>query len=230
MEKKFLVFSYHNEASHYGPTFKEIGESTRPSKEDYCKTHGYDFYLKDNNFDYSERIHFERIDIFLNKINDYDWIWYLDADCMIMNHTIRLENLIDDNYDVIISRVSNKEQNIQINNGSILIKRSEWSINFLKYISSCKQYFTHCWASQQAIIDYINITHIEEAKKHIKLVHPRFFNSYYHQWYPDQSFQMGDFVLHPAGSSNSYREILINEMKDKIIKISNTQINTIPFI
>jgi hypothetical protein len=227
---KILVFTYHNENCHEGPSFKIIGELTKNSKEEYCKVHGYDFYLKDKDFDYSKRINYERIDIFLEKINEYDWIWYLDADCMIMNHTIKLENLIDNNYDIIMSSNPLNKKIVEINNGSVLMKRSDWSINFLNHISSLEQYYSHPWVSQQAIIDYINITNVEEAKKHIKIVHPRFFNSFYHEWYPQENFKIGDFVLHAAGSSNDYRIKLLNEMKDYIIKMPEVDIKTKPFV
>jgi len=230
MEKKILVFSYHNEECHYGPSFKAIGELTRSSKEEYCQTHGYDFYLKDNNFDYSKRKGYERWDIFLEKINDYDWLWYIEADLMIMNHTIRLENLIDEKYDMIIGQNPHNKEIKEINNGSILLKNSNWSLSFLKHIDSLTQYYYHSWGTQQAIIDYINITHAEEAEKHIKIVPLRYFNSYYHQWHPEDNFQIGDFVLHAAGSSNDYRFNLFNEVKQYIIKAPQVNIKTQPFL
>lgn len=231
MKLKFLVFSYHNDQCHYGPSFKTLGELTRSSKEEYCETHGYDFYLKDNNFDYSRRNGFERWDIFLEKINDYDWLWYLEADSMIMNHTIRLENLIDDRYDIIIAKTSGSTaEKKEINNGSILIKKSNWSISFLKYIDSLTQYYYHPWGTQQAIIDYINFTHPEEAEKHIKIVPLRYFNSYYHKWHPDDNFQNGDFVLHAAGSSNDYRIALFNEVQNYIIRAPKINIKIPPFL
>lgn len=230
MNKKFLVFSYHNENRHHGRTFKEIGELTRASKEEYCQVHGYDFYLKDSNFDYSKRQGFERWDIFLDKIKDYDWLWYIEADLMIMNQTIRLENLIDDKYDFIIGESNSNGEIKEVNNGSILIKKSDWSLSFLKHIDSLKKYYHHPWATQQAIIDYINITHPEEAKEHIKIVPLRYFNSYYHEWHPQHNFQMGDFVLHAAGSSNDYRFALFNEIKNYIIKTPKEKIKIKPFL
>jgi len=229
MSKKILVFSYHDENCHEGPSFKTIGEITRQSKEEYCKIHGYDFYLKDKDFDKSWTPRSERINILINNIDNYDWIWYLDTDAMIMNQTIKIDYLIDDNYDVILSRTPN-EQLIDINDGSMLIKRSEWSKNFLNHINDIVKKSSHSWPCQQAIIDYVNITHPEEAKKHIKIVPLRFFNSYYHQWYPKQNFQIGDPVLHAAGSSNDYRLKLFNEMKDKIVKMPDVKIDAIPFI
>lgn len=208
-----LIFSYYYE------NFKDIAALTIPTIEEYAKIHGYDFYIKDKDFDHSKRIGFERIDIFLEKIDQYDWIWYLDADSMIMNQTIRLENLIDNNFDMIIAKNPENKQIIEINVGSVLIKKSEWTKIFLKHISNLENYFNHDWKTQQAIIDYINITNIQDAQKHMKIVHPRYFNSNYHVWHSNSNFKMGDLVLHPAGSSNDYRLRLFNEMKNYIIKM-----------
>jgi len=223
MEKKILVFSYHDENSHYGPTFKVIGELSRQSKEEYCKIHGYDFSLKDKDFDPSWVYRTERVNILINEIGNYDWIWYLDTDTMIMNQTIRIENLIDDNYDLIIAK-TRTEGLIEINDGSMLIKRSEWSKKFLNHINSVAKTSSNPWPCQQAVIDYINITHVEEAKKHIKIVPLRFFNSYYHSWHPKDNYQHGDFVIHLAGRSNDSRYEIFNELKNHIIKTPNYKI------
>jgi hypothetical protein len=227
MNKKILVFSYHDENCHHGPSFKTIGEITRQSKEEYCKIHGYDFYLKDKDFDKSWTPRSERINILINNIDNYDWIWYLDADVMIMNQTIKIENLIDDNYDLIIAK-TRTEGLIEINDGSMLVKKSKWSKNFLNHIKSVAETSSNPWPCQQAIIDYINITHIEEAKKHIKIVPLRFFNSYYHSWHPNDNYQHGDFTIHLAGRSNQSRFEIFNEAKEHIIKASDYKISFEP--
>jgi len=210
--KKILVYSYYYE------NFKEIADITQSTIEEYCKIQGYDFFIQTKDFDHSKGIGFERIKIALEKLQNYDWLWYLDIDTMIMNQTIRLENIVDENYDIIISKNPKNKLITEINIGSILIKKTEWTRNFLEHINNLDEYYHHDWKSQQAIIDYINITHSQEVEKHIKLVNPRFFNSFYHEWFLEENFQIGDFVLHPAGSSNDYRIRLFNEMKNKIIK------------
>lgn len=228
--KKFLIFTYHDDSMKDDYSFAEVGKLTLESKIDYCKIHGYDFYLKDKDFSKDRVIGYERIKIFLENIDSYDWLWYLDADAMIMNQTIRLENIIDDNYNMIIAQNLNNKNIIEINDGSILLKRSEWSKKYLNYINSLEDYFFHPWSCMQALIDYINVTHIEEAKKNIKIVHPRYFNSHYHEWTTHSNFKIGDFVLHAVGSHNNYRIKLFNEMKNKIIKVPKSDIATPPFV
>ena len=35
------------------------------------------------------------------NLANYDWLFYLDSDALIMNDMIKLETLIDDDYDMI---------------------------------------------------------------------------------------------------------------------------------
>jgi len=223
MNKKFLIFTYHDEMLHGTKSYKDVAELTMPSKIDYCKTHGYDFYAKENDFDFSRRVNWERVPMFINLIKEkkYDWLWFLGTDCMIMNHTIRLENIIDDNYDMIIA--SSSDNKIEVNTDSWLVKCTDWSLDFLERINSNIELYHHPWCEQQAVI---NELHDNEIKKHFKIVHTRYFNSYYHAWYPDLNFKFGDFVIQAAGHDNDYRVEIFNELKDKIIKIPNFQIET----
>jgi len=224
MNKKFLIFTYHDEMLHGTKSYKDVAELTMPSKVDYCKAHGYDFYAKDNDFDFSRRVNWERVPMFINFIKEkkYDWLWFLGTDCMIMNHTIRLENMVDDNYDMIIA--SSNHDKIEVNTDSWLVKCSDWSLNFLEKINSNIDLYHHSWCEQQAVINELND---ENVKKHFKIVHTRYFNSYYHAWYPDFNFQFGDFVIQAAGHNNDYRVEIFSEIKDKIIKLPDFKINTI---
>jgi len=226
---KFLVFGYQDKNSHEGCSFQELGNLTLPSKIDYCKTHGYDFYLQETDFDYSKKIAWARIKIIIEKIkeNKWDWILYLDADTMICNHTIRLENLVDDNYDIIISRNFAKQE-YEINCGVMLIKCSEWSLKFFENLYTKSEFYNHDWAEQAAIMDELEKK--EEIRNHFKFVHNRYFNSYAHKWYPEDNFQIGDFICHAAGSSNEFRYKLFSELNNKIIKVANLEIKTEFFV
>jgi len=223
MSKRFLIFTYHDEMLHGTKSYKDVAEFTMPSKIDYCKTHGYDFYAKDNDFDFSRRVNWERVPMFIDLIKQgkYDWLWFLGTDCMVMNHTIRLENIIDDNYDMIIA--SSSDEKIEVNTDSWLVKCNDWSLNFLEKINKKTELYHHSWCEQQAVI---NELYNEETRKHFKIVHTRYFNSYYHAWYPDLNFKFGDFVIQAAGHNNDYRVEIFNELKDKIIKIPDWKIDT----
>ena len=81
---------------------------------------------------------------------------------------------------------------------------------------------------QAAISDEVNQN--EETRNHFKIMNLRFFNSYYHEWHPNGNYKHGDFILHLAGTSNSYREKVFKEMKDNIIKSNDYKISCKPFL
>lgn len=220
---KFLVFTYHDEMLHGTKSYKDVAELTMPSKIEYCNTHGYDFAYKDNDFDFSRKVNWERVPMFIDfiKKGGYDWLWFLGTDCMIMNHTIRLENIIDNNYDMILA--SSNHDKIEVNTDSWLVKCSDWSLNFLEKINKNISLYHHPWCEQQAVIDEL---HNPDVMKHFKIVSTRYFNSYYHAWFPDFNFQFGDFVIQAAGHNNDYRVKLFQELQHKIIKIPDYKIET----
>jgi hypothetical protein len=220
---KILVFTYGDTNSHYGCSFSDLLKITNASKEEYCETHGYDFYCRTEGIRTDRAIGWEKIQIICDHIDKYDYIFYVECDAMIMNHTIRIENLIDDNYDITTSIHKNANE-YEINAGVLLIKCSEWSKNFLNKLCKKEEFHHHNWAEQAAIINELKTN--TETRKHFKFVSNRYFNSYAHKWYPEDNFQIGDFVLHAAGSSNDYRFQLFNEMKNYIIKMPKINIKT----
>jgi len=224
---KFLVFSFYDSGSHEGCPFSELAKLTQPSKELYSLRHGYDFYCKTDNFAADRAIGWAKIDIINDKLPNYDWIIYIECDAMIMNQTIRLENLIDNNYDVIISDSKYKHHFQGVNSGVMLIKSSSWSREFFKRLWLKEHYFRGNWWEQGALIEEIRDS--PEVRNHVKLVNNRFFNSYYHWGTPDENFVVGDFICHSAGTSNESREALFTELQRKQIVIPEDTRITTPF-
>ena len=114
---------------------------------------------------------------------------------------------------MIIARNDQNKKQIEINNGVILLKCTEWSRQFLKRIH-IPMYHNHIWASQQGIIDLINSD--SEILRHIKLVNFRFFNSLWHRAYQEYNWRWGDFIIHLAGCGNAYRKMVFEEIIPKI--------------
>lgn len=224
---KILVFTYGDANSHHGCAFDELLKITNISKQEYCKTHEYDFYCRTENIRKDRPIGWEKIQIICDFIDKYDYIFYVECDAIIANHTIRLEYLIDENYDLIFGRVSNTKDHIQINSGVFLVKCSNWSKEFFNKLNS-KEIVEQYPNEQDCIIKQINTD--AEILKHFKIVPLRFFNSYYHEWHPEDNYQHGDFVLHLAGTSNSYRQKVFEEINQNLIKLNDYKISCKPFL
>lgn len=224
---KILVFTYGDTNSHHGCGFNELLDITNISKREYCKTHGYDFYCRTENIRTDRAIGWEKIQIICDFIDKYDYMLYVECDAAIVNHTIKLENLIDDNYDLTFGKVTNTKDHIQINSGVFLIKCSKWSKQFFNRLNS-QEVVSQYANEQECIIKEINFN--EEILKHFKIVPLRFFNSYYHEWHPEDNYQHGDFILHLPGASNSYRQKVFTEINKNLIKINDFKISCKPFL
>lgn len=209
---RFLVYTHHNDEIHEGASFREIGELTLPSKRAYAAKHGYDFVCEDS-FDYDKvPRRFERVTMALERWNQYDWMFYTDADAIITNPDVRLEDLIDENYDLITTVDDTCSKFININNGVMLFKCSDWTKALFERIN-VPHYHNQPWLSQQALIDFYQEP---ETVAHIKLTPWIFFNSLWHSAYSDHNWRPGDFVLHACGGGNWWRKMLFTEVSRQI--------------
>lgn len=192
------------------------------NKQIYCDRHGYMGVNKTSGFRGGIPIGFEKI-VFLQELleqhKDLEWVWWTGSDAMITNHTIKIEDKIDPNYDLIIATDCN-----EINNDSFLLKNSEWSRNYLAHIMEVMpQYQNHFFYEQQAMIDSIPAN-----KEKIKIVPQRYLNAYKNDLYPHQSkydllgndgtWQKGDWLIHWPGTSLDLRLQLARHFLNEVVK------------
>jgi len=194
------------------------------NKQQYCDRHGYEGINKTTGFKGGIPIGFEKI-FFLSELMesrlDLEWVWWNGTDSMITNHTIKIEDKIIPEYDLIIATDCN-----EINNDSFLIKNSEWSRNYLKsIIAVMPQYERHYFYEQQAMIDSV---FLEENEGKIKIVPQRYLNAYQNSLYPHQgiydclgndgTWQHGDWLIHWPGTQLETRLQLANIYLAKVVK------------
>ena len=180
------------------------------NKRMYCDRHEYKFFKKTGDFSVKD-IGFEKLvfvrDTLLN--NDLDWIYWCGADTLITNYTIKLEDLIHTNYNLIVT-CDIWDWNLD----SFLIKNDSKSIDFLnKIISKYDQYINDqgkprlqnayqkdgCqigWAEQAAIIEECKLEFFKPDIKpeyidFVKEVPQKTMNSYLYFWYPSHFHQKG---------------------------------------
>lgn len=206
----------------YDKKYEPLGQLTWfANKVKYAHKHGYETSL--NLCDVTRHLGWEKIyhtkDILENK--DIDWVWVTGCDSMITNFNKKIESIIDNNYDIIIS----KDQN-HINVDSFLIKKSSKSIEFLQtIIDKYSQYVGHSWAENQCFIDlYHGIYH-----KNIKIVPQRILNAYNYNTLRhlprpnldglglDGNWQPDDLLIHFVNQSLEHR-LLLYEKYNYILK------------
>lgn len=195
---------------------------------EYAKRHSYIIACKQDNFSTEYLIYFEKIKFILDTFKDnpdLDWIWWLDCDAMVTNYNIKLENIIDNDYDVIMSTDFNG-----LNCGSFLVKNSNKGKAWLEMIFSQRyvyKFYSHPWPEQIIIMETArNYTEI------LKVVPQKTFNSYYYSLYGSNyghdgsgldrlgtsgNWQPGDFVIHFPGYPNNQRIEWIKTFSDNAV-------------
>ncbi len=216
---KFLIISCFDEGENTGFSYKELSDITSKSVIEYCDLHGYSYLIENKDLDPARHSSWSKVSLSRKYLANYDWVWCTDIDIMIMNQTIRLENIVDDNYDVLITCYDN---NIDLlNTGSIIYKNTPWTHEFLKEIYDDTKYpigGPYVFFEQSAIINFYKNNPSEQ--KHFKMIHPRVINSHYHAGFINRGFNYshGDFVVHTAGTDNSYRIEAFKSFEKYIIR------------
>jgi hypothetical protein len=192
------------------------------NKQQYCERHGYLGINWTSGFDKNITGGFERcrlIKELFETQKEVEWVWWTGCDAMITNFTIKIEDKILPDYDLIIATDCN-----EINNDSFLIKNTAWSKKWLQDIyNSWPKYKTAMFLEQQAMIDSY-----PDNKDKIKIVPQRYLNAYKNDLYPHQSkydllgndgtWQNSDWLIHWPGTSLDLRLQLARHFMNEVVK------------
>lgn len=195
----------------YDHNYKHIGQYSDTNKTQYANKNGYDLFLYHESLDNTRPGAWSKILAIQNHLKDYEWIYWSDADSLIMNMQIKLEDIIDDKFNLIISRESGTGN---LNTGSFLLKNCDWSEKLLKILYDQTDFINHCWWEQAALAHLFDIE--PSLLEHVKILHQRVLNSNIkYPEPPDGLFEAGDFVIHFYGGWD--KEALMREWSTKVI-------------
>jgi hypothetical protein len=197
-----------------GDQYRAITYPSYKNKLAYCQKHDYNFFFYTESLDESRPIPWSKIKIIQEIFQDHHpkWVFWTDADSLIMNPKIKLKDLIDNRYDMIVA-----SDVCGINTGQFFIRNCKWSRNFLKRIYAKEQFINHGWWEQMAIMD--ELAHNENDMSHVKILPQRVMNSYPpnidRPWIVDEgTYQKDDFIIHFAGLRGDV-------LRDMMIKYSS---------
>lgn len=187
-----------------GDAYKDEVKFGIKSKQIYCDRNNYDFIVSEEN-DYSnitnekKQCGWLKVYKLLELCLHYDYIFVSDADVTMMNHSIRLEEIILEHMNNKLLMIT-KDHN-DYNSGNIIVKGK--SANMIKYIQEwvklLPQKFDYVGYQEQPALLYM--IHNTDFKSHIQIVEQRLINSYTddtcHK--KSQQFKEGDLLTHYAG-------------------------------
>jgi hypothetical protein len=211
----------------------------------YCEFHGYDLHI-----DYQEKFsngkpaQWQKIRAareLLEKHN-YDWVFYLDTDCIIMNPYIKLESFVDDNCSFIVPTHSIKavdtpihyEMEERIGEYTSLVKISENIISsqfFVKNDECGINILDEIWLAlgnnKVEEFDYEGrqirmIINHGKYNDRIKLIEEKRLNTFWYVNNPfmvfsfkginDNIWQEGDFIVHVTGYNTEERVRILSDL------------------
>ncbi len=176
------------------------GKLSAANKKSYAKRHGYDFAVYDRSSDASRHPAFSKLAAMKTQLANHDWVFWSDADSLIMNPDIRLESIIrrSPDSDMILTWESGAAP---INTGQWLVRNTPWSAAVLEQIADpdCPNPRPH-WLEQGALVGWLE----EELERwrHVRVLHPRVMNStpaagHYRDLNLSASrYRKGDFIIH----------------------------------
>jgi len=127
--KKIVIAQFYTKNLSYGKFSEEINKK-------YCEEKGYTYHVEkdtDKIKTYIEdRAHtWAKPKLILEVMEKYDcdYVLFLDMDAVVSDNTIRIEEFIDDDFDLIATE--DYSSHSKMNAGVLLFKNSEWSRNFM---------------------------------------------------------------------------------------------------
>jgi len=223
--------------------YENLSEITFNNNKEYANKNGYDFISYNHNLNDSKTAHWQKYIALRRHIKNYKWVLFLDADCIIMNHNIKLEDLVDENYDMIMENMGDRflgenpeyekyvDWNYNAISSAMLFKNSDTSINFIKDVYENKKFPVNGIYDNIAVRcllgsvdDYKNRTKIFETdSRKLNSVwytnKPEFLLEHEVSWNDNGNiYKKGDFILHIVGYSIGERISLAKQFLPYIIK------------
>lgn len=219
----------------YDNNYEEMKKITVDTNiQQYCEIHGYTLIPhKVENFDRHSSWAKISKSIEILKNEDFDWLFFIDLDCLIMNSTIKLETIIDEKYSFILpshnvpaidTPTITPFKTDNIITSQFLVKNNEMGIQILEDIWKCEDlpknmnYHTFDYEGRQTRSTILK----QQFKNHIKIVDEKILNRF---WYMNSPFitfhnkgvnnlvwEPNDFIVHVTGYKKEERVKLLSDL------------------
>lgn len=178
-----------------GKDYEEKIKYGKKSRQIYCDKHGYDYIENVSITRKNFPPQWEKLSMLKQyQQSNYDYLVWMDADTLITNMDIKLENIINThmkNFTIMIAKDNN-----WINSGVIFCKKDpEFNI---KFIDECFKYPNEMCFDQGAIWK-LYVINWNFCRNNIILVSKTLFNSEWNEW------EWNHFLIHFPGTAEPGR-------------------------
>lgn len=201
-----------------GKEYLDVVSPALENQKKYCQKQRYDYlFAGEEIYDPSRPPAWSKILWMQKVLKNYDYVFWMDADALIAEQSIRIEDFFKDYIGTEKFIVLTRDACKNINTGVFLLKNCEWSHKLLKLIWEQEQFIKHGWWENAAFMHLYDIN--ADVKKHTEVIENRKlpFNSYPHCG----AYIKGDFIVHFAGIDNNLRKRYIKEFAEKKLITKN---------
>lgn len=199
----------------FDKTYADVANISIPNYLKYANRHNFDLHISTQSV-YPSSIPwaYNKFQVIKSVLPNYDWVMWIDIDCLFIKQSVSVTTLLDNNYNFIlgINRQSPDwymEDTSYLESGVFLMKNEKKSFEMLNLFSS--QIIPHPWNEQYMIIKTIRENqNYDGLTKKLELSQ---INSMYN--YPQDIKDI--FIFHVAGGStiplNKRIEIMTEKSK-----------------
>jgi hypothetical protein len=176
----------------YDPGYAGVGEVSRANKEAYCRRHGYRFVCRTGGFDPARPPAWSKVRFVLDELGraDTDWVFWSDADAVVMDPSVPVTRFVQDSADLVLSG----DPAHGINTGHLLVRNTPWAAGFLSRVWDRTEFLHHPFWENSAVVRLY--AEDPEVRRRAAVVPNKLFNGFPH---PGGGYAAGDFLVHLAG-------------------------------
>jgi len=185
-----------------GADYRKSLKKALESKRLYAEKHGYTYIQGGEEYwDRHRPIAWSKVPFLLShleKLKDGELVWLSDADVLITNPSIKIEDhvlpLLPDTKDLLFIY----DACHHLNSGNVLMRNSKWLRDYWKRVNERTDCIYHIWWENMAMIKELEENKADQDKIQVTNQHKK-FNAYVQGLKGEPLWERGDFLVHFAG-------------------------------